>query len=63
MQMGLRLLELVVHGWDIRSALDPTAALAPESAAVLGFWGTTEQKTGLSRAPHHSYAESLPFNR
>jgi uncharacterized protein (TIGR03083 family) len=35
---GLRLLELVVHDWDIRSALDPTAALAPESAAILVAW-------------------------
>jgi uncharacterized protein (TIGR03083 family) len=36
--VGLRLLEVVVHGWDIRSPLEPTAALSPESAAVLVEW-------------------------
>jgi uncharacterized protein (TIGR03083 family) len=36
--VGLRLCELVVHGWDIRSPLEPTAALSPESAAVLVEW-------------------------
>jgi uncharacterized protein (TIGR03083 family) len=36
--VGLRLCELVVHGWDIRSPPDPTAALSPESAAVLVEW-------------------------
>jgi hypothetical protein len=36
--VGLRLCELVVHGWDIRSPLEPTAALSPESAAVLEEW-------------------------
>jgi uncharacterized protein (TIGR03083 family) len=33
--VGLRLLELVVHGWDIRSSLELTASLSAESAAVL----------------------------
>jgi len=36
--VGLRLFELVVHGWDIRSSLDPTASLAPESVAVIVAW-------------------------
>ncbi len=37
--VGLRLLEVVIHGWDIRSQLEPSAPLSPESAAVLvGFW-------------------------
>lgn len=37
--VGLRLLELVMHGWDIRSQFEPSAPLSPESAAVLvGFW-------------------------
>src|SRR5262245_46894405 len=27
--IGLRLLEVVVHGWDMRSPLEPTAALSP----------------------------------
>jgi uncharacterized protein (TIGR03083 family) len=37
--VGLRLLEVVVHGWDMRSPLEPTAALSPESAAMLvGWW-------------------------
>jgi hypothetical protein len=36
--VGLRLCELVVHGWDIRSLLESTAALSPESAAVLVEW-------------------------
>ena len=37
--VGLRLLEVVVHGWDIRSPLEPTASLSPESAAMLvGWW-------------------------
>ena len=37
--VGLRLCELVVHGWDIRSPLEPAASLSPESAAMLvGWW-------------------------
>jgi uncharacterized protein (TIGR03083 family) len=37
--VGLRLLELVIHGWDIRSQLEPSAPLSSESAVVLvGFW-------------------------
>src|SRR5215510_5873418 len=36
--VGLRLLELVVHGWDIRSPLEPATSLSVESAAVLVEW-------------------------
>ncbi|MEV4352569.1 maleylpyruvate isomerase family mycothiol-dependent enzyme [Actinoplanes sp. NPDC049596] len=32
---GMRLSEVVHHGWDVRVAADPKAALAPEPAAVL----------------------------
>lgn len=36
--VGLRLFELVVHGWDIRFPMEPAASLSPESAAVLVEW-------------------------
>jgi uncharacterized protein (TIGR03083 family) len=32
---GLRLNEVALHGWDVRVALDPTAALDAEAAAVM----------------------------
>jgi hypothetical protein len=32
-------------------------------AAVLGFWGATEQKTGLSRAPHLPHVEAVLVKR
>lgn len=33
--MDLRLQELVIHDWDIRAAIDPTASLDPEGARAL----------------------------
>jgi hypothetical protein len=36
--VGLRLCELVVHGWDTRSRLEPAASLSSASAAVLVGW-------------------------
>ncbi len=47
---GLRLNEFALHSWDVRSALDPTAILAPEAVAILlsasapliGFIGKAE---------------------
>lgn len=37
--VGLRLLELVIHGWDIRSPLEGEVSLSPESAtALVEFW-------------------------
>jgi predicted lipid carrier protein YhbT len=53
--VGLRLLEVVVHGWDMRSPLEPMAALAPESAAVLVEWWPAFVTWGLqSEGPRAS---------